>query len=198
MAINLPAFCDNQKCGAIFPSGFIVDNAMNSMLSGNKSGPCPHCGGVGSIPDGVFNFVNNTIEIISAPQHTIDELNKLSKIIVEAIKNRESSQVVVEKIKRETPEFNQLAVMLFKIGGGLLMFLQIVNNIIDLKASFRDNQITNINQNITVNQVFDKFYQENKVIVNINESKIGRNDPCFCGAKHEDGRPVKFKKCHGK
>ncbi len=26
---------------------------------------------------------------------------------------------------------------------------------------------------------------------------IGRNDPCWCGAKHPDGRPIKYKKCHG-
>ena len=28
--------------------------------------------------------------------------------------------------------------------------------------------------------------------------KIGRNDPCPCGATHADGRPKKFKHCHGK
>jgi preprotein translocase subunit SecA len=28
--------------------------------------------------------------------------------------------------------------------------------------------------------------------------KVGRNDPCPCGAKHPDGRPIKFKHCHGK
>ena len=28
--------------------------------------------------------------------------------------------------------------------------------------------------------------------------KVGRNDPCPCGAKHEDGRPIKYKHCHGK
>lgn len=27
--------------------------------------------------------------------------------------------------------------------------------------------------------------------------KIGRNDPCPCGKK-ENGKPIKFKKCHGK
>ncbi|MDP1688824.1 MAG: preprotein translocase subunit SecA [bacterium] len=27
---------------------------------------------------------------------------------------------------------------------------------------------------------------------------VGRNDPCPCGAKHEDGRPKKYKHCHGK
>ncbi len=29
-------------------------------------------------------------------------------------------------------------------------------------------------------------------------AKIGRNDPCPCGAKKPDGRPVKYKHCHGK
>ncbi len=28
--------------------------------------------------------------------------------------------------------------------------------------------------------------------------KVGRNDPCPCGAKHSDGRPMKYKHCHGK
>jgi len=29
------------------------------------------------------------------------------------------------------------------------------------------------------------------------KKKLSRNDPCWCGAKHPDGRPVKYKKCHG-
>ncbi|MFA5889068.1 MAG: preprotein translocase subunit SecA [Candidatus Paceibacterota bacterium] len=29
-------------------------------------------------------------------------------------------------------------------------------------------------------------------------SKIGRNDPCWCGAKKSDGVPVKYKNCHGR
>ena len=32
---------------------------------------------------------------------------------------------------------------------------------------------------------------------NNQELKTGRNDICPCGAKHPDGRPKKFKKCHG-
>ena len=27
---------------------------------------------------------------------------------------------------------------------------------------------------------------------------IGRNDPCWCGAKKPDGTPIKYKHCHGK
>ncbi len=29
-------------------------------------------------------------------------------------------------------------------------------------------------------------------------AKVGRNDPCPCGAKHPDGRPMKYKHCHGR
>ena len=28
--------------------------------------------------------------------------------------------------------------------------------------------------------------------------KVGRNDPCPCGAKREDGHPKKYKHCHGR
>ena len=28
--------------------------------------------------------------------------------------------------------------------------------------------------------------------------EVGRNDPCPCGEKHPDGRPIKYKHCHGK
>ncbi len=32
----------------------------------------------------------------------------------------------------------------------------------------------------------------------IHADKIGRNDPCTCGAKKADGTPIKYKHCHGK
>jgi preprotein translocase subunit SecA len=30
------------------------------------------------------------------------------------------------------------------------------------------------------------------------KAEVGRNDPCPCGATHPDGRPKKYKHCHGK
>jgi preprotein translocase subunit SecA len=30
------------------------------------------------------------------------------------------------------------------------------------------------------------------------EKQVGRNEPCPCGAKKQDGTPVKYKYCHGK
>ena len=40
--------------------------------------------------------------------------------------------------------------------------------------------------------------QNQKPIIKTDEEKVGRNDPCPCGAKKEDGTPIKYKHCHGK
>ncbi len=32
----------------------------------------------------------------------------------------------------------------------------------------------------------------------VNKDKVGRNDPCPCGATKPDGRPIKYKHCHGR
>ena len=38
----------------------------------------------------------------------------------------------------------------------------------------------------------------NVVVLGKKSDKVGRNDPCPCGAKKADGTPVKYKHCHGK
>ena len=40
--------------------------------------------------------------------------------------------------------------------------------------------------------------EEKKSSPIINKDKVGRNDPCPCGATHPDGRPKKYKHCCGK
>ena len=36
------------------------------------------------------------------------------------------------------------------------------------------------------------------IVLNPKSQKVGRNNPCPCGAKKPDGNPVKYKHCHGK
>jgi len=47
-------------------------------------------------------------------------------------------------------------------------------------------------------QTANSKFQINPKPQNPNFKNVGRNDPCPCGAKHPDGRPIKYKKCHGK
>ena len=43
-----------------------------------------------------------------------------------------------------------------------------------------------------------KAQPESQKIQAQHNKEVGRNDPCLCGAKHPDGRPIKYKHCHGK
>ncbi|OGZ15921.1 MAG: preprotein translocase subunit SecA [Candidatus Lloydbacteria bacterium RIFCSPLOWO2_12_FULL_51_9] len=39
--------------------------------------------------------------------------------------------------------------------------------------------------------------EENSAPASVSQGKVSRNDPCPCGAKKEDGTPIKYKRCHG-
>ncbi len=53
-------------------------------------------------------------------------------------------------------------------------------------------------ENILKIQSLSESSSENLSVKAGNFPKAGRNDPCPCGAKKEDGTPIKYKKCHGK
>lgn len=54
-SVRLPAVCG--KCGRTFPSLYAVGPGTTGIVfDGNTSGPCPHCGGMGHVPDGTFSF----------------------------------------------------------------------------------------------------------------------------------------------
>lgn len=52
-----------------------------------------------------------------------------------------------------------------------------------------------------IESIFDRYDELERIYDRSSESmfnfsKVGRNDPCPCGAKKPDGTPIKFKKCH--
>jgi hypothetical protein len=75
----LPAIC--QTCGTIFRSGFWVDDSINVTMSGNLAGPCPQCGQMGRIPDGLFNFIGEAVEVIESPGITTSRLQELIDLV---------------------------------------------------------------------------------------------------------------------
>lgn len=57
--IPLPAFCTNPACGTFFIAGSIFGAPEGTShgidLTNVGVGPCPSCGGFGSVPDGVYS-----------------------------------------------------------------------------------------------------------------------------------------------
>jgi hypothetical protein len=195
--MDVPAFCDT--CGAVFRSGFVVDNSTNITFVGARSGPCPVCGGMGHVPDGVFNFVGNTIEILSAPHRTVDELSRLAKMLREAREKKHSPEEVAQTIRKELPELSGLADLLPKTRVELYAFLALIVALVTLllSRSAGGDRTTTITIDQTINQTLvdteraAKPLDKSAQVPNKATPKAERNDPCPCGS----GK--KYKKCCG-
>jgi hypothetical protein len=148
--VHIPAICDN--CGNVFPSGLSFEFARNITLSGNKS-KCGACGSWARIPDGVYNFYDNVIEILQAPERTIHDLQKLAGIILKGTtQGQVTSEEIEKEIKEEVPAFSSLAKFLPKNAMELVAYLQILVSIIIPLITNADNEKTKQDQKIEIHQ----------------------------------------------
>lgn len=100
--MNLPAVC--ERCGRPFPSGIVVDKVSGLTMSGNTSGPCPYCGGLGLIPDGVFDVMDGTIRLVAELSTTRRDLLAAARIFTEAVRDGSVDvDVLTIKLQREAP-----------------------------------------------------------------------------------------------
>jgi hypothetical protein len=153
----IPAFCDT--CGTAFPSGFFAENCLNISLSGNRSGPCPKCGGMGHVPDGVFNVIGNTIEILTAPERTIYELTRLAEILQAARASGTKPEDVARDIEKELPSFSALLQLIPANRSEWFAFLGVLLAAIQIYLAAcppATNQTPLQGPNITINQVIEQ------------------------------------------
>ncbi|MBF4692021.1 hypothetical protein [Fusibacter ferrireducens] len=171
--MHMPAFCDN--CGAIFKSGFEFENCRLISLRGNKSGPCPSCGGMGHIPDGVFNFLDGTIELLSGPYVSQMELERLSSVIRASIKNKEDINQIQERIENESGEVSKLADLLPHSRSELYAFLTLIlviiqilmsNNSVESSTVTTNNIMTTKSESIITEIYNDYTLITNQYIIN--------------------------------
>jgi hypothetical protein len=189
---HLPAFCDT--CGTVFRSPIYIENSTNVSLGVGLVGPCPHCGGMGHVPKGVFNFIGSTIQILSAPERTVSELTNLARILREAREKGEDKEQVTARIEKEVPSLSVLAKLLPTNKSDLYGFLGVVIAAVSLYTQSVDKppsqttvNVTQIVQQITIQQPQRRSHVQPPVV----PQKQGRNKPCQCGS----GK--KFKKCCG-
>jgi len=108
MTLIAPAVCDN--CGTVFPSGFAFGpGTSNIRMTGNKSGPCPNCGGVGSVPDGVYDTLDDTLNIVST--WSPDRITRLIESLEQA-RNAPDPLTATEGVLAQEPELWNIATRL--------------------------------------------------------------------------------------
>lgn len=187
--MNIPAVCDN--CGAFFPSGFAASGQIT--LARNAAGPCPQCGAMGRVPDGVFNVVGDTLEILHAPQQTLDDLRRLTDVLSRLRSQAASREEVATALREESVAFAGLLDLLPQNRSDLYAFISMLLAAAALVVAMRQGgaQTTSI----TIEQVIQKIFvapEPTQSQPMRSADTVGRNERCPCGSG------LKFKKCHGK
>jgi preprotein translocase subunit SecA len=149
---------------------------------------------MGHVPDGVFNFVGSTIEILSAPKRTVEELTRLAAILREARDERQTPEQVKARIEKEVPALAKLGELLPKNRGELYGFLAVILAAIPLfmqpPAPSQQSPVT-VTINQVINQAAGQPMTEPVTEPQQSNRKVGRNEKCPCGS----GK--KYKKCCG-
>jgi hypothetical protein len=131
--MRLPAVCGN--CGTIFPSGYVVQGKVEAAYFEGNQGTCPVCGQMARIPDGLFNFADEAIEVLQAPDRTVEDLRRFGAILQDLREKNASAEEVRETIEREAPWFAPLARLLPQDRNQALMYLAVLLQALQLLLS---------------------------------------------------------------
>jgi hypothetical protein len=187
----LPMFCDS--CGNAFPSGVAIDSAtrVTNLSFSNYTAECPRCGGIGRIPDGVYNFIDGTLTVLHAPERSIKELKRLAEILKAARADPHKAADLEQKIQTEVPAFAQLLDKWKpKTAGDRYALIGILLAAVGLVIAMRES--SKPTTTVTVHQVIANTYvQAPAAAPKAHSKKVGRNEPCPCGS----GK--KYKRCCG-
>lgn len=99
---TVPGICD--ECGSVFGAEALTGaEGRNIKLGGARIGPCPSCGGAGSVPEGVYDLVMDTLRVV--------EMAAIEKVVfdavIEVLEGRASGEVsdeeVIERVEEAAP-----------------------------------------------------------------------------------------------
>lgn len=101
MAI-VPVFCDS--CGSVWGApNLIAGSGGHIQMTGSKAGPCPVCGGMGTIPDGVYDLIDDTLAVAESEQIRPDTLQSVIKLLEAAARGEMTPEEALEKTEAEAP-----------------------------------------------------------------------------------------------
>lgn len=160
MAVQFPAFC--AHCGLIFESrliGFGEGARVEKLtLEGNLE-TCPRCGKWAELPEGTFNIVGETIQVLSASQLTRERLQRLAAILERARTGEISEAAARQAVEDEAPAFRPI---MERFGprmrkAWVFLLLAIFNALIAQGiAELRDDAATRADLERTIEEVLER------------------------------------------
>lgn len=198
---GLPAICDT--CLAVWdPHAFSLGNASNILIEDVSVSPCPKCGGVGHIPDGIYSATTDAISVIATTTKSAQSLATLLRILQQARDERATAEELAKTLEREqAADLKPVAALVRSLPRKLDIkyWLAIAIAVIALlEGHATDQKVDSIKAE--VDQIYAQMLTEHPATSPVplpsptaraTLPTVGRNDPCPCGS----GK--KYKRCHG-
>lgn len=191
---NMPAFCGS--CGLAFPSGIVIENSTGVSLSG-ISARCPRCGGIGQVPDGIYNVLGQVVQLLARPGSSVEHLRRLKATFETARDTQQGTEAVRNAVLATAPELTGLASALPTTRNELYAFITVVLTLLTLLvtayAAFKpggpsQGEIDAMVQK-ALTQASASAPDAGGKQKGPKKAKVGRNQACPCGS----GK--KYKKC---
>ena len=195
------AVCDT--CGIPFPSGFFFENATNITMVGNRSGPCPKCGGMGSIPDGRYDTTHDSIRIMATSAKSIQSLQQLASVLRNVNRPGVTSQAVAAAIQSQAPQFSALVPVVQRGGFDIKWWLPFIVGVIAVMIMMWDrlDPVEKGASEAQIREIYRQVIQQTQASPSPSMNRVplvsprpspSRSGPCPCGS----GK--KYKRCHGR
>lgn len=192
------AFCENPKCGAVFEVSNLVGGPGNATIhmTNTRAGPCPVCGSFGLIPDGVYQYANQAVSLLTGPETSVRVLRQVHEILKRAKSKPEDKEAILKEVEAISPQASQA----LQQAPDTSNYLQWVAVLIALIALAIQVHTSYLKGDDVEKEFRDHLLKENKELREQNKKvtpykrekpKIQRNEPCPCGS----GK--KYKKCCG-
>ncbi len=207
-SVNLPAVCG--ACGTIFPSGFMIAGGPN-YFSDVRAGPCPGCGGIGRVPEGMIDLrrpdvvaalramaelgsignLRRMVGLLSAA--STDELLAIRQALTVGTAGRSEDQVVKD-VQRAAPGLADVAGLIrdrdnrMELATWLTLLVAIVAIVIAVKTNHQE--VTPPRQEQIIQVIVPAPSAIPTTPVQGGRHPPGRNERCPCGSG------MKFKQCH--
>ena len=184
----------------MFGSGIVLDNVSSATLIGNKAGPCPNCGSMGTIPDGLYDTTRLTIRILATSASSVESLRRLQAILQGLNRPGVTGQAVAAAIREQAPEFKELAPVAqqsrgFDVAAWILVAIATITLLLQIWDRFDPGTKGATKEQIE--EIYQRVLHQSPTAqstrpVPVSSAKgPGRNAPCPCGS----GK--KYKRCHG-
>lgn len=103
----IAAICDG--CGTVYSFGITLVDPATRAMAGHTTGPCPRCGAMGTVPDGLYDIFRDIFGILARTPREGLSLWRLAALVRQARFQGMDSESTAIAIETKEPEFARLA-----------------------------------------------------------------------------------------